>query len=205
MNNFCSNGHDKSIIGTDIRGRCTVCLRISSKKFRIRHDEEIKKEKQEYYQLNKSHFQAKHALYRETHKQELAESKHEYYMINREAILDRTHEYYNVKYNDDTNFKLKSRLRHRIRIALKGNYKSGSAVRDLGCSIPELKDYIQSKFYSNMTWSNWGKVWELDHIVPLYTFDLTDREQLLEASHYTNLQPLTIEDHKKKTSQDLSK
>jgi hypothetical protein len=50
-----------------------------------------------------------------------------------------------------------------------------------------------------MTWDNWGEVWELDHIEELHTFDLTDRDQFLEACHYTNMQPLTIPDHIKKT------
>jgi len=36
-------------------------------------------------------------------------------------------------------------------------------------------------------------------------FDLTDREQLLKACHYTNLQPLWHEDHIQKTSNDLKK
>ena len=30
--------------------------------------------------------------------------------------------------------------------AIKGNYKTGSAVRDLGCSIDEFKAHIESKF-----------------------------------------------------------
>jgi hypothetical protein len=203
MNNFCKHGHDKSVTGTDKRGRCTLCLRKSSKKFRAKHADEIKKEKQEYYQLNKDKFKIKHARYRETHQEELAESKHEYYMTHRDEIVYNTHVYYNTRYNQDMNFKLKSRLRHRVRMALKGNVKSGSAVQDLGCSIEFLKQYIESKFTEGMTWDNWGKVWQLDHIQALYKFDLTDREQLLKACHYTNLQPLIIEAHRKKTRTDL--
>jgi hypothetical protein len=85
-----------------------------------------------------------------------------------------------------------------MKAALKGDYKSGSAVRDLGCSIEDLKIYLESKFLPGMSWDNWGKCngnWNVDHIKPLYTFDLTDREQFLIAAHYSNLQPLWFEDN----------
>jgi len=202
---FCKYDHDTFVTGRDKHGQCTICRKIAGKKFRIKHNDEIKKEKRQFYQLNKSTFQEKHAFYRQIHKKELAEKKRQYYVIHREAILKKTHEYYNSQYNSDLNFKLKSRLRHRIRMAIKGNFKSGSAVKDLGCSIPEFKKHIESKFYGKMSWDNWGTVWELDHIIPLCEFDLTDREQFLKVVHYTNFQPLTIEDHRLKTSTDLSR
>ena len=47
------------------------------------------------------------------------------------------------------------------------------------------------------------KRWEIDHIVPLASFDLTSREEFLKACHYTNLQPLWKEDHWVKTQSDV--
>jgi hypothetical protein len=46
-------------------------------------------------------------------------------------------------------------------------------------------------------------MWEIDHIIPLWKFDLEDSIQFKQAVHYTNLQPLTIEDHKKKTAKEF--
>ena len=86
-----------------------------------------------------------------------------------------------------------------MKIAIKKNQKSGSAVKDLGCTISELKNYLESKFSSGMTWENWGTEWHIDHIVPLVSFSLENREQFLKACHYTNLQPLQINDHIEKT------
>lgn len=97
----------------------------------------------------------------------------------------------------DINHKLKRSLRTRLYGALKGNYKAGSAVKDLGCSIEELKKYLESKFYHNketgevMSWNNWSvHGWHIDHKRPLAAFDLSNPEQFKDACNYKNLQPL---------------
>ena len=54
-----------------------------------------------------------------------------------------------------------------------------------------------------MTWDNYGRYgWHIDHIKPLCRFDLTDGKQLLEAVHYTNLQPLWASDNYAKGGRD---
>jgi hypothetical protein len=80
--------------------------------------------------------------------------------------------------------------------AIKRNTKNGSSVKDLGCSIKEFKEYIEKQFKDGMNWNNWCKDgWHIDHIKPLNSFNLTDREDLLKAVHYTNLQPLWARDN----------
>jgi len=87
------------------------------------------------------------------------------------------------------NAHLSQNLRMRLNRAIKRNTKAGSAVRDLGCSIEQLKTHLETQFVPGMTWDNWGE-WHIDHIKPLSAFDLTDRAQFLVACHYSNLQPL---------------
>ena len=101
--------------------------------------------------------------------------------------------------------KIAKNLRSRLSIALNNNSKRGSAVGDLGCSIEFLKEYLESRFYNSedgipMSWSNYGKNgWELDHIKPLSTFDLTNLEQFKEACNYTNLSPSWRADNRAKS------
>lgn len=71
--------------------------------------------------------------------------------------------------------------------------------RNVGCDAQEFKKYMESKFSRGMTWENYGTAWEVDHIVPLAKFDLTTREGLAAASHYTNLQPLWTADNAEKS------
>ncbi len=104
----------------------------------------------------------------------------------------------------DLQFRLAGNLRSRIRESINNNVKCGSSVVDLGCSITEFKSYIESKWMTGMTWENYGRSgWHLDHIIPLASFDLTDRTQFLKACHYTNYQPLWAIDNIKKSDKEM--
>ena len=104
--------------------------------------------------------------------------------------------YYNNRRKTDIQFKLQAILRSRLYSAVKDNRKKGSAVKDLGCTIEQLKQHLESKFQPGMSWDNHTlDGWHIDHIKPLSSFDLSDRKQLLEACHYTNLQPLWAKDN----------
>jgi hypothetical protein len=101
----------------------------------------------------------------------------------------------------DVQFKLAKNLRSRMGTAIKRVFKAGSAVRDCGCSMEFLRNYLEAKFLPGMAWENWGvKGWHIDHIIPLDAFDLTNREQFLTACHYTNLQPLWWQENLSKGS-----
>ncbi len=52
-----------------------------------------------------------------------------------------------------------------------------------------------------MSWDNYGE-WHIDHIVPLSSFDLTDKSQVNKVCHYTNLQPLWAIDNLRKGDRD---
>jgi hypothetical protein len=58
----------------------------------------------------------------------------------------------------------------------------------LGCDIQFFKNYIEEMFIDDMSWENYGKVWDIDHKIPLAS--ATTEEEVLRLNHYTNLQPL---------------
>jgi len=124
-----------------------------------------------------------------------------YYQKNSCRLIKEKTQYLNNNPIKRIAHNLRVRISKIIRIVYKLNSinKAGSAVRDLGCTIPEFKKHIESKFQSGMTWDNHGQYgWHVDHIKPLSIFDLTDRRQFLEACHFTNLQPLWAYDNLRK-------
>jgi len=86
---------------------------------------------------------------------------------------------------------LQTKLRNRLSMAIKNKQKSGSAVRDLGCSIEYLTGWLESQI---PPWTELSE-YHIDHVRPLASFDLEDREQFLAAAHWSNLQPLTPEEN----------
>ena len=138
--------------------------------------------------------------YRQNHKEE-RKIKNKIYSNNHKKERN---EYEKHRRKTDTNHKLTSYLRSRGNRAIKNNQKAGSFVQDLGCSIPELKLYLESLFKPGMTWDNWSLTgWHIDHIIPLSSFDLSNRKEFLVACHYTNLQPLWAEENMEKRDKIL--
>jgi len=122
--------------------------------------------------------------------------------LNREHVNQYARNYAVENRRKRTNLALASSLRCRLNLALRQNNRAGSAVADLGCSLAEFRIFIEGKFASKMSWDNWGIIWQLDHIKPLGSFNLSNREQFLEACHFTNYQPLFWEDHHRKSVTD---
>jgi len=129
------------------------------------------------------------------HSKWFKEYSQKYYQKNREKIL----KYLKNRRKNDINYKLKCNLRLRLWHGIKGNVKSNSTIKLLGCSIPELRKYLENKFKFGMTWENYGKVWEIDHIKPCASFDLSKPKEQRECFHYTNLQPLSVHENRIKS------
>jgi len=171
--------------------------------YRLINRERLLKGKKLDYQNNKDIFKKRAKIWNEEHLVERKEYLQKYRHDNSEKLLtygrkkrknnqEKMRIYRNKwKRNNPEHGKLENALRNRLWHALKTNQKVGSAVRDLGCTIEELKIWLESQFQSGMTWDNWVFYgWHIDHKIPLSFFDLTNREQFLKACHYTNLQPM---------------
>lgn len=162
------------------------------RKWKKNHPLQNKEINRAYREKNKERIKIYNKLYREKNQKRISEKQKR----DRRANPEKGSIYRKLKRETNIQYKLKGLLRHRVYLAIKNNQKRGSAVRDLGCTIPELKTYLEGQFKEGMTWNNWTYTgWHIDHRVPLSSFDLTKREEFLKAIHYTNLQPLWMHEN----------
>lgn len=115
----------------------------------------------------------------------------------KEYNVKKAREYYNHKRKTDPQFKLSLNLRNRLNTLVKSYLKNGktvsnhSALNLIGIPIEDFVSYIESQFVKGyMNWENHGEVWELDHIKPISSYDLTQDDQLKECFNFKNYQPL---------------
>jgi hypothetical protein len=182
---------------------CKVCAGARQKKYSDTHKEQIKAYKERYYAdpVNKENKRINDKRWATENVERKKKMDKDYAAKNKEKIRKKQKEWNSIPENKewvnaykqnkrltDINFRLACNLRNRIRKLLKTG-RPGSAVRDIGCSLDDFKLYIEAKFQPGMTWNNYGE-WHLDHIRPLCSFNLENREEFLEACNYKNIQPL---------------
>lgn len=107
-------------------------------------------------------------------------------------------EYYKQKRKIDINYRLGQNLSRRVRYLLEKPLAKSYIIEFLGCSGYQLRKYLESKFTNAMSWTN-KATWEIDHIRPCASFDLSKTEEQAKCFHYTNLQPLPITKNRKKS------
>lgn len=102
-------------------------------------------------------------------------------------------------------FGIMQNLRRRLRRYLKGERKPVGLLTIIGCSIEQLKEQLEAQFYMRhdgvqMSWSNYGRLWHVDHKHPLSRFNLFDEGDLAKSSHYSNLAPMWAEQNIRKSN-----
>ena len=99
----------------------------------------------------------------------------------------------------DPVFRMVVRLRARTRKAFLrlGKQRPETTKALLGCTGEALRAQFEAAFAPGMSWENMSE-WEIDHVRPIASFDLTDEAQIRQAFHHTNLQPLWRLDNRRK-------
>jgi hypothetical protein len=157
---------------------CKICKNKNSKK---------------WYDKNKEVLQVKYV----DNKENILKNRKIYYQKNKEIISKKHNEYIKKRIIEDPLFKLRYVVKGLIRDSFRKNSisKNSKTFDILGCTIPEFKQHLESKFESWMNWGNYGLYngeynygWDIDHIIP--SSSALTEEDVIRLNHYTNLQPL---------------
>lgn len=104
-------------------------------------------------------------------------------------------QYYKLRRKQDPAFAAQCAVRGALGRLMKGFKVSKSSVfHSLGYTAEELKAHLESQFTEGMSWANYGE-WHVDHIMPLFTFDCTNLEEVKKANALKNLRPLWAKDN----------
>ncbi len=177
-------------------GRARLCKSCSKTQDKLR--DSLNREKKsirakKWYKENHQEVIDAQKEYAKQNKDKIAARQLKWKNENREHCRKRDREYARKQSRDNIQFRLKHRLRSRIRGALRSNgaRKAVKTMDLIGCSALELQQWIQGLFTAGMSWEGlMAGLIHIDHIKPCSSFDLTDPEQQKACFHYTNLQPL---------------
>lgn len=166
-----------------IKRKCNECYKLNKDSIRDR--------KKIYYENNKWKILAQKKIYNKENKLLIKEKRAAYYESNKQLIInkvsvykrnnrDSINERERARRKNDPIFKIRESLRSTIKSALRGKKNNLSINNFLNYSMIELKQHIENKFESWMSWNNQGLynkktwddndqstwTWQLDHIIP---------------------------------------
>jgi hypothetical protein len=177
------------------RPACKLCLSNQQKEYHAKQEtkDRLKEyKKRDYVQEKKREYESL---------EHVKEKKKEYEKIPEvnERIKNWHSKWQRDKYKNDVNFKMKEIIRKRIRTELKKG-KTKHSEEYLGCDIDFLRKWLEFRFSDDINWDNYGTYWQIDHILPVSSFDFTIEKNKFICFHWTNLQPLKSNINNSKTN-----
>ena len=162
------------------------------------HKEEIKEYQQNYYEENKEKIKKQMKEYRKKNKEVIKKQKKEYSI----KYKNKRNENRKKRKQQNKIFKLSEIIRSLIKKSFirHGFFKNTKTAKILGCTFEEFKEYLfkNAKIrYIDFKEEDFleKNKYNIHHKIFL-KFAKTE-EELIQLNHYTNLELLTIEDHKK--------
>ena len=120
-----------------------------------------------------------------------------YYNENRDKIIAHQKEYHKIRRQIDLRYKLVCNLRTRTSLAFRAQNvnKSNKTMELICCTKQFLKNWIQFQLYGDMTVENYGKIWQLDHTIPISSFNLSNENEKRKCFFWCNLRPMYVRDN----------
>jgi hypothetical protein len=105
---------------------------------------------------------------------------------------------------DEAKRKIRYQLSRVYKVFKYDRYLSDTdCIRIVGLPVKEFKSYIEKQCKPEWTWKNYGStnyggVWNLDHIIALAHHNVLDPVEAKAVNHWTNLRPMCARENDKR-------
>lgn len=178
-----------------ILSRCNAC----AKPPKPIPEEELAKARQRKKD-NKEAYDARRKEYLQENQERIRISRREYYRKYYEKNKERLHQYAKDYRDNNPHWKIRDALRKRI---LNFIEKEESTEDYLGIEMKLVKEWLEFNFLEDMTWDNYGTLWNIDHTIACILFDMTQEAQVHLCFDWKNLMPKYVIANLKKRSKML--
>jgi len=143
----------------------------------------------------------KHALehvskYQKEHRKERSDYKRKWRNKTGKEVIAQT-----KKFHNDINYRIYHIFASTVHHAIRNNKKIvPSFERVTGYPFSDLKIHLELKFRNRMSWDNYGKVWNIDHILSRRKFNYKSRDDSEFKKFWAldNVQPLFVKENMRK-------
>jgi hypothetical protein len=165
----CNTDKPKDNFGESQTTRCKSCANEYARQYRAANKDVIKAKNKDWYDRAGKFI------------------KHDYDKEHREQ----SRQYERDRYQNDVQYRLKKILRTRLFKTIKGLKSSKSMLSLIGFDITAFREWIEFQLGGTLfTWDNYGTTWDIDHVVPCSSFDLTDHTAKQTCFKWSNMRPL---------------
>lgn len=194
-----------------IYAKCKKCRLAVKMKYEKENKEKHLISRRRFYANNQEREVARRAKWRKANKEKhregskiWAQNNPERVRAQKKAFAERNPGYRNKihakQLAESLEYRLTRAMRSRFYSALKKD-KHCSVFDICNYTVGDLKLHLESLFTEGMSWDNYGKTgWVIDHIRPLASFKILEKEEMKKAWDLNNLQPLWASENSKKSS-----
>ena len=193
----------KDIYDYDLVKKCRVCKNVSLKSIFLKNKTKRDGLNSECASCCKENYM--------NNSVKLIQKQKTFYLKNRDQMF-KYHRKYKRENRDKINFYGKNRrdpelifkLAHTIRVRNNKAFKSQNLRKTnktfdlLVCSNSFFKSWIIHQLYGDMSLDNYGSVWQIDHSLPLTSFNLLDENDMKKCSNWIILRHMYSKENNSK-------
>jgi hypothetical protein len=163
---------------------CKACEYLRQRAYKEKNRERMAIRDAEYNAKNKDIQSAKRKIYAKN---------------NRDKRNAYIREYKKERKQKDPSFRIYENCRKRIWKTLRKN-KTNKTNELLGCSKMFYQMWLAYTFDTSLNWSNYGTAWDIDHVVPIDSFDIKNQQEVLKCFNWRNTRALDKTENGRKSN-----